>query len=310
MNGIMNRAKKGLYHFNKNKELLFLTLPGLLLIIIFNYIPMFGLQVAFKNYTYDKGIWGSEWIGFKNFEFFFTSQDAFRVTRNTILYNMAFIITGTVAALVVALVLCELSKKSVKIFQTAFLTPYFLSWVVVSFVLYAFLSTDHGVLNQLITSFGGKAITWYNEPGAWPPILVICSLWKSVGYTSIIYYTGLMGIDPTYYEAAQIDGASRLQRIRYISIPGLRTLITLLIILAIGRIFYSDFGMFYFLPRDSGILYKSIDIIDLFVYRALRKTGDVGMASAAGAYQSLVGFVLVLITNRIVKKIDESSSLF
>ena len=296
--------------FKFNKELLFLTIPGLLLIIIFNYIPMFGLQVAFKNYTYDKGIWGSEWIGFKNFEFFFTSQDAFRITRNTILYNAAFIITGTVAALVVALILNELSRKSVKIFQTAFLTPYFLSWVVISFVLYAFLSTDRGVLNSFITFLGGNRISWYNEPGVWPPILIISSLWKGVGYSSIIYYTGLMGIDTTYYEAAQIDGASKLQRIRYISIPGLRTLITLIIILSIGKIFYSDFGLFYFLPRDSGILYKTIDVIDLFVYRALRKTGDIGMASAAGAYQSFVGFILVLITNKIVKKIDESSSLF
>jgi len=306
----MNILKRELFHLKRNKELLLLAIPGIIFVLVFNYYPMFGLQIAFKNYTYDKGIWGSDWVGFRNFTFFFTSQDVFRITRNTILYNAGCIIIGTAAAVIFALILNELSRKSLKVLQTAFLMPYFLSWVVASFILYAFLGTDYGVMNQLVTSLGGDRIMWYNEPVFWPAIIMICYLWKNVGYLAIIYYTGLMGVDIAYYEAAEIDGATKLQQIRYISIPMLRPLVILMTLLAIGRIFYSDFGMFYFLPRNSGILFGATDVIDTYVYRALRKSGDVGMASAVGAYQSLVGFVLVFLSNKLSKRIDESGSIF
>lgn len=271
---------------------------------------MFGLLIAFKDFEYSKGIFGSKWVWFDNFKFFFNSQDAFRITRNTILYNVGFIIIGTVFAVALALILNELGRKSVKIFQTVFLMPYFLSWVIISFILYAFLNPDLGIINRIITAMGGEQIIWYSESKYWPAILVLSNLWKNVGYSSIIYYTGLIGIECTYYEAAEIDGASKLQQIFKISIPMLRPLIILLALLAIGKIFNSDFGLFYFIPMDSGILYEATDVIDTYVYRALKTIGDIGMSSAAGFYQSVVGFVLVLLSNKLVKKIDENSSIF
>lgn len=306
----MRSLKKEWFYLKHNYEILLLTMPGLLFLIIFSYIPMFGLLIAFKDFEYSKGIFGSKWVWFDNFKFFFNSQDAFRITRNTILYNVGFIIIGTVFAVALALILNELGRKSVKIFQTVFLMPYFLSWVIISFILYAFLNPDLGIINRIITAMGGEQIIWYSESKYWPAILVLSNLWKNVGYSSIIYYTGLIGIECTYYEAAEIDGASKLQQIFKISIPMLRPLIILLALLAIGKIFNSDFGLFYFIPMDSGILYEATDVIDTYVYRALKTIGDIGMSSAAGFYQSVVGFVLVLLSNKLVKKIDENSSIF
>ena len=229
------------HQFRKNIELFILSLPGMLFFIVFSYIPMFGIIIAFKNYTYDKKIWGSDWVGFDNFKFFLGSQDAFRITRNTILYNLCFILAGTLIAVVIALMLNAMHRYSVKVFQTVLLMPYFLSWVVIGYVLYAFLNPDLGILNKLLTAAGGEPLNWYLESGYWPAIMLISNIWKNAGYNAIIFYTGLMGIDSTYYEAAYIDGASKLQQVLKISIPLIRPLIILITLLAIGRIFYSGF---------------------------------------------------------------------
>ncbi|MEK8128272.1 ABC transporter permease subunit [Paenibacillus filicis] len=285
-------------------------MPAILFVIVFCYLPMFGLVIAFKDINYAKGIWGSDWVGFKNFEFFFSSQDALRITRNTLLLNAWFIAIGIVASVIVGVLMAELGRGMVKLFQTVLFFPYFLSWVVVGFVSYILLNPTYGVINKAMEIFNLSGVDWYSKPEYWPLILTLTYLWKNVGYTAIIFFTGLMSIDASYYEAASIDGASRFQQVMKISIPLIVPLIMLLVILNIGRIFYSDFGLFYFIPRNAGALYETTDVIDTYVFRSLRVVGDLGMASAAGLYQSVVGLVLVVATNLIVMKIDKDSALF
>lgn len=294
----------------RHKGLIGLAIPGLLLVIVFQYLPMFGIVLAFKDFNFGKGIWGSDWVGLANFKFFFTSDDAFRVTRNTILLNGCFIIITNVASIAFALMLFELSRRAVKVYQTTLFFPYFLSWVVVSYVTYALLNPQLGVINHLFKQFGFAEINWYMESKYWPAILSLSYLWKNVGYSTLIFYTGLIGIDKSYYEAASIDGASKWQQVRNISLPLLTPLIILISLLQVGKIFYSDFGMFYFLTADSGALYATTDVIDTYVYRSLRVSGDIGMASAIGLYQSLVGFVLVITVNFIVRKINKENAIF
>nr|WP_232058233.1 sugar ABC transporter permease [Cohnella abietis] len=294
----------------RNKGIISLAIPGLLFVIVFYYLPMFGLVLAFKDLNFTKGIWGSDWVGFTNFKFFFTSDAALQVTRNTLVLNFCFITITNIVAVTFALLLFELSRKAVKLYQTAIFFPYFLSWVTVSYVTYALLNPELGVINHLLELFGWEGISWYFESKYWPSILSLAFLWKNVGYSMLIYYTGLLAIDKTFYEAAAIDGASKWQQIRSISIPLLTPLITLIVLLQIGRIFYSDFGLFYFLPADSGALYSTTDVIDTYVFRALRVTGDTGMATAAGLYQSVVGFLLVLTVNFIVRKINKENAIF
>lgn len=306
MKTLINELK----YFKKNRELFFLGLPAMLMLFIVAYLPMGGLVIAFKNYTYDKGILGSEWVGLKNFKFFFTSQDAFRVTRNTLLLNGAFIILGLGVSVIIAIMLNEVSKKAVKTYQTIMFIPYFISWVVMGYLTYALLNPDIGAINALLKMFHIQPIDWYGDPKYWPGILIVTYLWKNVGYLAIIFYTGIMGIDSSYYEAASMDGATKLQQVRLITIPLIKSLIILMFILNVGKIFYSDFGLFYFIPRDLGTLYPTTDVIDTYVYRSLRVLGDMGMASAAGFYQSIVGFILVLASNFIVKKFSEEDSIF
>ncbi|NOU74954.1 ABC transporter permease subunit [Paenibacillus sp. LMG 31458] len=294
----------------RNWGLISLALPGLIFVIVFQYFPMFGLVLAFKDFNFGKGIWGSDWVGLNNFKFFFTSDAALQVTRNTLLLNLSFIILTNLVSIAFALMLFELSRKAVKLYQTTLFFPYFLSWVVVSYVTYALLNPQLGVINHLLKQLGFAEINWYMESKYWPFILSLAFLWKNIGYSTLIFYTGLMGIDKSYYEAAAIDGASKWQQVRNISIPLLTPLITLISVLQIGKIFYSDFGMFYFLTADSGALYATTDVIDTYVYRALRVSGDIGMATAIGLYQSLVGFVLVLTVNFIVRKINKENAIF
>lgn len=296
--------------FQKNKELFLLSLLPLLIIFIFSYLPIFGIVVAFKDFRYDLGFWRSDWVGFQNFKFLLTSQDAFRITRNTLLLNSLFIITLLITSIGFALMLNELKRKYVKIYQTVFFFPYFLSWVVAAYVFLSLLDMDLGLVNNILKHFGIEPVLWYNEPSYWPLILIFINLWKSAGYFTIIYYTGIMSIDSEYYDAAAIDGATKFQQIRTITIPFLVPLIIILVLLQIGRIFYADFGLFYQIPRDSSILYPTTDVIDTYVFRSLRKTGDIGMASAAGLYQSVVGFILVLASNLFVRKINPENSLF
>jgi putative aldouronate transport system permease protein len=301
---------KAIKLFQKNLGLTLLALPGIVIIFIFYYVPLYGLLLPFKNYRFDLGIWNSPWTGFSNFEFLFKGDAVYRATRNTVLYNFVFIFLGTFLSVVFALMLYELGKRFVKVYQTIMFIPYFISWVVAGFALRALFDMEHGVINNLLIDFGKTPILWYNDPKYWPYILVVVAVWKGLGYGAVIYYAALMGIDSEYYEAAKIDGAGKLRQAFSISVPMILPIITMMIILQIGRIFYSDFGLFYNVTLNSSLLYPTTDVIDTFVYRSLIDLGDIGMASAAGLFQSLVGFVLVLITNYVVKKVNQENSLF
>jgi putative aldouronate transport system permease protein len=297
-------------HLSKNRELFLLALPAVIFKIIFSYLPLIGLVIAFKKYNYMQGLWGSDWVGLKNFEFFFTSDNAFRITRNTILYNASFIVLTTAIAVTFAILMNEINRRWLKVHQTILFLPYFLSWVVVSYVTLGFLEQKSGFLNQILISFGAGPVKWYQESAYWPFIIIVVHLWKAVGFSSLIYYAGILGIDPSYYEAAKIDGASKLQMVRNITIPLLTPLIIILFIVAVGGIFRADFGLFFFVPNDVSFLYPVTDVIDTYVYRSLRVVGDLGMSTAVGLYQSVVGFILVLTANWIIKKINSDNALW
>ena len=291
-------------------QLLLLTLPAILFFIIFHYIPMFGVVIAFKDYSYSKGILGSDWVGFKNFEFFFKSQDAWLLTRNTVGYALLFLVVGTIAAVVVALLLNEISNRHmIKFYQTSMILPYFLSWVIVSYITYILLNPNLGMLNQIMKAFGLEEVNWYSEKKYWPLFLTIVNVWKGIGMNSIFYYATLLGVDPGLYEAAKIDGASRFQRMIYVSLPSLIPTITILTILSLGSIFRGDFGLFYQIPRNVGILYPVTDVIDTYIYRGLR-FGDVSITAAVGLFQSFVGMVAVVVTNWIVRKTNPDNAMF
>lgn len=295
----------------KNLALTLMALPPVIMLILFSYIPIFGLILAFKDLRYDKGILGSDWVGFKNFEFFFKSTDAWRVIRNTLGLNFLFIVATLVVSLAIALTLNEVrSRRAVKTVQTIMFFPYFVSWVVVGYLMYGFLHHNYGIINNALTFIGKDSVAWYARPEFWPLILTIAYIWKNAGYNSVIYYAGLMGIDSSYYEAAELDGASRWQMIWSITLPMIRNLIIIMMILAIGRIMFADFGLFFQLTRDTGALYPTTDVMDTYVYRALRVTGNLGVSSAVSFFQAIVGFCLILVSNLIVRRIDSDSALF
>ncbi len=297
-------------HFKKNWQLTALAIPAVIMIFIFNYLPLYGLIIPFKNYIPRLGIAGSEWVGLQNFEFLIKTGTIWGAVFNTIAYNLAFLFIGVIIEVCIALMLYELSKRAVKVYQTALLVPYFLSWVVVAYVLNTLLDKQHGILNNLITFFGGSEVMWYNEPKYWPFIIVLTYLWKQMGYGAIVYLASLSGLDSAYFEAAKIDGATKLQQIRYISLPLLRPVITIMLILGIGKIMKGDFGLFYNVTMDSPLLYPTTDVIDTYVYRSLMNVSDLGMSSTTGFVQSVFGFILVVTTNKIVDKIDPSNALF
>jgi putative aldouronate transport system permease protein len=296
----------------KDSALYVMMLPGLIYLLVNNYVPMVGLLIAFKNVNFTKGILRSDWIGFKNFEFLFKSADAFIITRNTILYNVSFIIINTVAAVAIAILLNEIRNKLLlSLYQSLILLPYLISMVVVSYLVYAFLSTDAGLLNKtILPALGLKEIMWYTESKFWPIILTLVSNWKGFGFLSVIYFSSVVGISDEYYEAASLDGATRWQQIKLITIPLIRPTITIMTMLAIGRIFYSDFGLFYQVPLNSGAVYSTTDVIDTYVFRGLLQLGNIGMSSAAGMYQSVVGFIFILLSNYAVKKFSSEDALF
>lgn len=296
----------------KNLPLFMIALPGIVYLLINNYIPMFGIFLAFKNYSLRKGVFGSDWCGLQNFQFLFKTKDAWIMTRNTILYNVAFIIIGTIVAIAIAVMMCELGKKTrVKFFQAALLLPNLLSWVVIGFIAYAFLNADTGFINKtILAGLGLDPVSWYSYTGAWSAIIIIVNLWKNMGYQSIVYMASISGIDKSIYEAAAIDGATKMQQIFRITLPMLKPTVITLTLMSIGRIFYSDFGLFYQVPQNSGALFNVTQTIDTYVYRGLMELNDVGMSAAAGLYQSLVGFALVLIANGIVRKVDSENALF
>jgi putative aldouronate transport system permease protein len=303
--------KKGRKNSN-TLPLMLIAIPGLLYLVINNYIPMFGIFIAFKDIDYSKGIFASDWIGLKNFQFLFKTKDAFIMTRNTVLYNLVFIVLGTVCSIFIAIIMCEIIKSfASRFFQAGLILPNLVSMVIVSYLVYAFLNADNGFVNNSILKFFGKEpINWYSEPKYWPFILVIVHIWKSAGFGSIIYMSSISGIDKSLYEAARIDGAGKLRQIFNITLPLLKPTVIILILMSVGRIFSSDFGLFYQVPMNSGVLYSTTQTIDTYVYRALMQRSDIGMSSAAGLYQSLVGFILVLSANSLVRKLDPENSLF
>ena len=289
-----------------------LMLPGLLYLVINNFLPMFGLVIAFKDINFRKGIFGSDWCGLENFEFLFRTKDAWIITRNTILYNIAFIILGTIVAIFIAVLLSNVKRKiSLKFYQTAILLPHLVSWVIVAYIVYAFLSPETGIFNkQLFPALGLEPINWYTDKTWWPLILIFMNIWKGTGYSCIIYLSSILGISDEYYEAAMLDGASKIQQITQITIPLLKPTIVTMFILSVGRIFYSDFGLFYQVPMNSGPLYSVTNTIDTYVFRGLLQLGDIGMSSAAGFYQSIVGFLLVLASNAVIRKVSSENALF
>lgn len=273
---------------------------------------MAGLFLAFKKFSYLKGIFGSDWCGFDNFRFLFQTKDAWIMTRNTLLYNAAFIVLGTVLSIFIAILMCELGERlRVKFFQSILLLPNLLSWVVISFIVFAFLNADTGFINNtILPKLGIQPISWYSTPGAWPVVLTFVYLWKNLGYQSVVYMASIAGIDKSIYEAATIDGAGKVKQIFTITLPMLKPTIIMLVLMSIGRIFFSDFGLFYQVPQNSGAIFSTTQTIDTYVYRGLMELNDVGMSAAAGFYQSIVGFVLVLIANHIVRKVDNENALF
>ena len=310
--GRRNRHRRPLKEeLRQNGGSYLLALPATLYTVIFGYLTMPYLVMAFKKFSYTKSFFELEWIGFKNFEFFFMSQTALRVTLNTVRLNLLFIVIGTVFALVLAIVLNELRfKRYSKIVQSTYLFPYFISWVVASYIIYTLFSTQYGIVNQFLRAIGLEGQNWYTNPKPWTAILTTLNIWKFTGMRTVIYLAAIVAIDPSLYEAAEIDGASRLQRISYITLPHLLPVVAILSLLAIGRIFYADFGMIYAIIRDNGLLYPKADVIDTYVFRALRVHGNPSQAMAVNFYQSAVGFVLVYGSNWITRKLFPQGALF
>lgn len=301
----------------QHKALYIMLLPGLALILLLSYLPMLGALVAFKDFKYlgnnfFENFMLSKWVGFTNFEFFLKGPDTWLITRNTIGYNLAFIILGNIIAITFSLGLNELLNKKVgRFYQSAMLLPYFLSWIVMSYLFYGFLSVDRGILNvQILQPLGIKTISWYSDTTWWPLILIAANVLKYAGYNSIIYLATLTGIDEELYEAAILDGATKWQQIVNITLPLLSNVIIILLLFSVGRIFVADLGLFYYVPMLSGPLFPVTQVLDTYVYRALMNSGDIGMSSAAGLYQSMIGFILVLLANFAVRKIDPDKALF
>lgn len=313
----MVKKKKSFWQKLKdNRVYLLLVAPGTLFLIIFFYIPVLANVVAFQNFEYsDQGfiysLLHSNWVGFKNFEFFFKSADFWIVLRNTLGYNLAFLFLNFFFAIFFGIVMSQLrNRKLLKVYQTSMLFPYFLSWAVLAFFIYAFLSPDKGMVNHVIQAMGGKPIDFYNTPSIWPGLLIFLGVWKGIGYNSILYFATAMGINPEYYDAAMIDGANKWQQIKNVTLPAILPVATLMLILNIGGIFRSDFGLFYLIPRNSGTLINVSQTFDTYIYRALTTTNDIGMSTAAGLLQSVVGMALIVITNLIVRKKQPEAALF
>lgn len=296
----------------KYKVLFVMAAPGILYLLINNYLPMFGAFIAFKEVDFSRGILGGDWVGFRNFEYLFKTADAYLITRNTILYNAAFIILNLIASVALAIMLNELKNRLLsRFYQNVILLPYLISSVIVGYLVFSLLSMENGFINKTVLPwFGREEIMWYNEPKYWPFILTLVKMWSSVGYLCIIYLAAVVGIDQEYYEAATIDGASKWQQITSITLPSIAPVIVIMTLLQIGRIFHADFGLFYQVPLDSGALLPATNVLDTYVYRALLKNGDIGMSSAAGLYQAVVGFVLILLSNFAVKKRNPDHALF
>lgn len=309
--GRFSKAKKTLM-------LLSMVAPGALWLLLLRYLPMGGIILAFKNYkiypkdpTFLNNLIHSKWVGLDNFKFLFTTGDSWVMICNTLAYNIVFIILGVIIPVAFAVMMSELSKKFVaKTYQTLMFFPYFLSWVVVSYFLNAFIDAQYGLIPMAQRAAGETAVSWYTTPGPWPYIIVFANLWKNVGYSTVLYLAAITGIDQTQYEAAAIDGASKWQQILHVTLPNLRTMIAILFILNVGKIFNADFGLFWNVPMQNGALFSVTQVIDTYIYRVLMNTGNIGQSTAAGLLQNIVGFICIIGANAVVKKIDSDSTLF
>lgn len=302
---------------SSNTQLVLIALPSIIMIFVVKYLAYPGMLLAFKEYRNVPGsgffssLLQADWVGLKNFEFLFLSPDIGQILKNTIVYNMIFIFGGLVLAVGAAIALNEIIfKKFRNTVQTLMFFPYFMSWVSISYMMKAFLDADSGLLNQWISAAGGTPIDWYQDPTWWPVIIIFMGLWKMIGYNSVIYLSSIMSIDKSLYEAAVIDGTSKWQQIRYITLPALKPMMIILTILSVGSIMYTDFGLFYQLPMNSGSLYSATQTLDVFVYNALQLPSSLGLSAAAALFQSIVGCILVVIANTTVRKIDAENSLY
>ena len=301
-----------LREIKKNYMLYLLLLPGLICIIVFSYIPMSGHLVAFKRFTVDGGVFHSPWNGLNNFKFFFSSGDWKRIIGNTIYLNILFIIFTQFFAVLLALMINEVRNDLFKRFsQSLVFLPYFVSWLVVSLMLRALLNTSDGLVNiSILQPLGVKKVPFFMKPEMWPAILTVCNVWRFTGYYSVIYIGAIIGVSPELFDAARVDGASKWQEVFYIKLPQIRPTVLIMVLLAIGRIFYGDFGMIYGIVGDNGVLFPTTDVIDTYTYRALRQMGNFGMSSAVNLVQSALGLATILIFNKIVRRIDPDASLF
>lgn len=305
-----NGKPKSFISFRKNAELFLLCVPGLVAYILFNYVPMAGIVMAFKKFNYSGGIFGSKWIGLKNFEFLLISSDVGRIVRNTVAYGLCFLVLGIIFNAGIALLLSEInSRKAIKTFQTCITLPNFLSWVVIGFITYSIFHPSLGIMNQVLNSLGLAQVDVYSNAKYWPFILTYVHMWKVVGMGSLMLYASLMGIDVSLYEAAKIDGANRWQKTKYISIPHLVPLVCIFGILGMGSIFEGDFGLFYQISRNIPTLYETTDVISTYVFRGLTES-SYGVTSAVGFAQSILGLLMVLFANLVVKKISPENSMF
>lgn len=308
------RMKKGgglIRDIRKNPFSYLLILPATIYVFLFGYCTLPYLVIAFQKFNYKQGIFHSEFVGLKNFEFFFKSPKFLEVTFNTVFLNFMFIGFVIIFALIFSLMLNEARGKIFrKVTQSTLLLPNFMSWVVVSYIVYALFASDYGIVNVFLKSIGASPVSWYSSPGPWRVILVLIKVWKDTGMQVVIYLAAITGIDTSLSEAAKVDGASRLQTIRHIIFPLMIPTVSILALLSIGKIFYGDFGMIYGIIGDNGVLYPTTDVIDTYVFRAMRKTGDPSQAMAVGLYQSLMGFLFVFGSNWIASKKTDGGALF
>ena len=314
-----NRLASGRFaKYKKTLVLLTMVAPAAIWLLLLRYLPMGGIVLAFKDYkinprnpSFISNLLSSKWVGLKNFEYLFKTDSAWIMFRNTLGYNIVFIILGVIIPVAFAIMMNELTRKFVrKTYQTMMFFPYFLSWVVVSYFLNAFLDAQYGMIPAMQAAAGKEVTSWYTTPGPWPYLLVFANLWKNGGYSTVLYLAAITGIDANQYEAAASDGASKWQQVLYVTIPHLRTMICILFIMNVGRIFASDFGLFYNVPMQNGALFSVTQTIDTYVYRAYIATGNPGQSSAAGLLQNVLGFICILSANAIVKKVDADSAMF
>lgn len=287
----------------------FMVIPGMLYFLVNNYFPMLGMFIAFKDIDFTKGIWNSDWVGLRNFKYLFATGDAWIMIRNTVLYNLAFIVLGTIMGVSVGIMLNEIIfKRLKKFYQTSILLPQLISIIIIAYIVYAFLSNEAGLVNSLLGE--ENSVNFYNTRSYWPFILVFVYIWKSVGYSSIIYLSSIVGIDISLFEAAKVDGAGKMKQIFMITIPLIRPTIITMVLLNVGKIFYSDFGLFLQVPMNSGSLFRVTQTIDTYVYRSLLALNDIALSSAASVFQSIVGFCVILLANGAVRRVDRENALF